>query len=84
MDPRTLSPRETPPLVRGIVGAARLVHDGAPEPARARFAEWQSAMETQATSARDVDEIGRKEFLARFEKDLPDLDGQFRGWVAGL
>jgi hypothetical protein len=83
-DPRTLTPEQR----RLWYAEAWALHawfmEGALEPVRARFAEWQSAMETQATMASDVDDVGRREFAARFEKDLPELDGLFRGWVAGL
>jgi hypothetical protein len=58
--------------------------EGAPESARSTFAEWQSVMERLPTLASDVDETGRREFLTRFEKGLPELDGQFRAWVAAL
>jgi hypothetical protein len=58
--------------------------DHAPDPIRAKFADWQSAMEKLPTTPHDVDDIGLKEFLARFTKNLPDMDREFREWVQGL
>jgi hypothetical protein len=58
--------------------------EAAPDVIRGRFAEWQSAMGKLPTSPSDVDETGRKEFLARFEKDLPEMDRQFKEWVVKL
>jgi hypothetical protein len=58
--------------------------DAAPDEIRGRFAEWQSAMGKLPTSPSDVDETGRKEFLLRFEKDLPEMDRLFKEWVIKL
>jgi hypothetical protein len=56
----------------------------APEPIRAKFAQWQSVMEKLATTSRDVDDHGLREFLFYFTKDLPEMDRQFAEWVSGL
>jgi hypothetical protein len=56
----------------------------APEPIRAKFAQWQSVMEKLPTTPRDVDDQGLREFLAFFTKDLPDMDRAFGEWVKGL
>ena len=62
---------------------AWLVGD-APEETRRKFAEWQSVMEKLPTSPRDVDDLGLKEFLAHFTKDLPEMDRAFTEWVKNL
>jgi len=44
----------------------------------------QSMMERLATSPRDVDDQGLREFLAAFTKDLPEIDREFGEWVKAL
>jgi len=56
----------------------------APESIRGKFAQWQSVMERLATTPRDVDDQGLREFLAFFTKDLPEMDRAFGEWVKGL
>jgi len=58
--------------------------DGAAETYRRRFAEWQSVMDKVPTNPRDVDDVGLKEFLRYFAKDIPEMDWQFREWVKTL
>jgi len=58
--------------------------DAAPDVIRGRFAEWQSAMGKLPTLPSDVDATGRAEFVARFQKDLPEMDRQFKEWVGKL
>ena len=56
----------------------------APEETRRKFADWQSVMEKLPTSPRDVDDLGLKEFLSQFTKDLPEMDRAFTEWVKNL
>ena len=48
------------------------------------FADWQSVMEKLPTTPRDVEDVGLKEFLAKFAKRLPDMDRDFTEWVKRL
>jgi hypothetical protein len=83
-DPRSLAGEER---VRWYAHAWALhayLMDAAEDADRRRFAAWQSAIETLAPSPREVEAVGRKQFLGLWGTDLEAFDARFREWAKKL
>ena len=53
----------------------------APEDDRTRFADWQTALERMKPKPGEVDELGRRLFLAQFGRDQAEFEARFLAWV---
>lgn len=83
-DPRNLTPEQRRIWYAEAWALHAWLVDAAPDPVKRKFAEWVSTMEKLPTTPRDVDDVGLKEFLAFFAKDLPEMDRLFTEWVRKL
>ena len=83
-DPRTQTPEQRRLWYAEAWALHAWLMEAAPEAMRGRFAEWQSAMEKIATSPRDVEDTGFKEFMLYFARDLAEMDRLFAEWVKAL
>jgi hypothetical protein len=83
-DPRALSAEQRRVWYVEVWAIHAWLVGAAPDAIRGKFAEWQTAMEMLPTTPRDVEDTGLREFLAKFAKDLPEMDRQFADWVKGL
>jgi hypothetical protein len=83
-DPRNLTAEQRRVWYAEVWAIHAWLLDAAPEKIRFKFAEWQSAMEKLPTTPRDVEDTGLREFLARFTKDLPEMDRALAEWIQAL
>jgi len=83
-DPRNLTAEQRRIWYVAVWAIHAWLVDAAPDEIRGKFAEWQSVMEKLATTPRDVDDTGLREFLAYFSKDVGEMDRLLADWVKKL
>lgn len=83
-DPRNLSVEERRLWYAYSWGLHSYLMDVAPEEDRAKFAEWQAALQTMKPSPREVDSLGRRILLAQHVRDMAEFEGRFRAWARKL